>query len=189
MYSYKIYHFLKLADVFSIINACFGFSAIFFAFKGIFTYSFVLVILAIFFDSLDGKLARYMKQSSRFGVDLDSLSDVVSFAVAPAFFFYLFSSLHIFIRLIVAFVFLTAGILRLARFDIMKLFERDYPHKKGVYIGLAVPVAAFFASMSVFIIVYYCSGFIANLLLAIVYLFLSYLMVSDIEFKKPRILV
>ena len=67
------------------LNIFCGFASIVFASKGEFHFSAILIFLAAFFDLIDGLIARMIGTSSQFGVELDSLSDVVSFGAAPAY--------------------------------------------------------------------------------------------------------
>ena len=97
-----------------------------------------LVILAAFFDFLDGLVARFSKTYSRFGVELDSLTDLVSFGVAPAVIIVSFSLISNGTwALILAFVYLMAGSFRLARFNLTAILEQ-----KVNFVGLPIPSAA-----------------------------------------------
>ena len=97
-----------------------------------------LIILAGFFDILDGLVARFSKASSRFGVEIDSLADVISFGVAPAVIlinFELISKPRW--AWILAFVYLMAASFRLARFNMTASIE-----EKTKFLGMPVPIAA-----------------------------------------------
>jgi len=97
-----------------------------------------LILLAAFFDFLDGMVARFSRSSSRIGVELDSLADIVSFGVAPALLIVSFSLIS---RgnwaWILAFVYLMAGSFRLARFSLSATAE-----EKLNFVGLPIPSAA-----------------------------------------------
>src|SRR3990172_7603344 len=97
-----------------------------------------LVILAAFFDALDGWVARFSGSTTKFGIELDSFADFVSFAVAPAVMLY---SFELFILgkwgFLLGFVFIVCGAFRLARFNLSAK-----PEKKYYYLGLPIPVAA-----------------------------------------------
>src|SRR6266851_2997558 len=85
----------------------------------------VLLIFAMIFDMLDGRVARMTKTQSAFGVQIDSLADVVSFGVAPSLMVYQWTSPHHpEAALAVAFVFIGCGAVRLARFKDLKLNAR-----------------------------------------------------------------
>jgi CDP-diacylglycerol---serine O-phosphatidyltransferase len=138
-----------------------------------------LIILAAFFDFLDGLVARLSKSYSRFGVELDSLCDIVSFCVAPAAILVNFSLVsHGQWSWILAFVFLVAGSFRLARFNLSATLE-----KKINFVGLPVPSAA----MVIISYVLFCIEVWGEIRLEkffiIVVLVTSVLMVSTIEFE------
>lgn len=104
----------------------------------------LLLVYALFFDMLDGRVARLTKTQSAFGLQIDSLADVVSFGVAPALLVYKWSLYQRpTLGLVVAFVFAAAGAVRLARFNVLSMNESGKPTKPGKYIvGLPVPGAA-----------------------------------------------
>ena len=104
----------------------------------------LLIIFALFFDMLDGRVARLTKTQSAFGLQIDSLADVVSFGVAPAILVYKWSLYQRpLLGLIVSFLFVGAGAVRLARFNVLSMGENGKPTKPGKYIlGLVVPGAA-----------------------------------------------
>jgi CDP-diacylglycerol--serine O-phosphatidyltransferase len=104
----------------------------------------LLLVYALFFDMLDGRVARATKTQSAFGLQIDSLADVVSFGVAPAILVYNWS-LHQrpTLGIIVSFMFVAAGAVRLARFNVLSMGESGKPSKPGKYIvGLPIPGAA-----------------------------------------------
>jgi CDP-diacylglycerol--serine O-phosphatidyltransferase len=96
------------------------------------------IMAAAVFDALDGRIARLAKATSQFGVEYDSLSDLVSFGAAPAILLYQLA-LAPFGRLgwLAAFLFMTCGALRLARFNVT---TASLP--KGYFQGLPIPIAA-----------------------------------------------
>lgn len=104
----------------------------------------LLLVYALFFDMLDGRVARLTKTQSAFGLQIDSLADVVSFGVAPALLVYKWSLYQKdTVGLIAAFTFAAAGAVRLARFNVLSMSESGKPTKPGKYIiGLPVPGAA-----------------------------------------------
>jgi CDP-diacylglycerol---serine O-phosphatidyltransferase len=104
----------------------------------------ILIIFAMFFDMLDGRVARLTKTQSSFGLQIDSLADVISFGVAPALLVYKASLFQRPIPgLIVAFMFVGAATCRLARFNVLSMGDDGKPRKPGKYIvGLVVPGAA-----------------------------------------------
>ena len=132
-------------------NVVCGFLAILSAFEGNITTACWFVILAGFLDALDGKIARLSGSTSQFGIELDSLADFLSFAVAPAFIVHAIklSSLGKW-GWVISIVFIMAAAYRLARFNI--LAESD---EKKDFLGLPVPMAAI-ALVSFVIFSYKC---------------------------------
>jgi CDP-diacylglycerol--serine O-phosphatidyltransferase len=104
----------------------------------------LLLVYALFFDMLDGRVARLTKTQSAFGLQIDSLADVVSFGVAPALLVYKWSLFQQgTFGLVVAFTFAAMGAVRLARFNVLSMGEGGKPTKPSKYIiGLPVPGAA-----------------------------------------------
>ncbi len=104
----------------------------------------LLLVYALFFDMLDGRVARLTKTQSAFGLQIDSLADVISFGVAPSLLVYKWSLVQKgTFGLVVAFTFAAAGAVRLARFNVLSMGESGKPTKPGKYIiGLPVPGAA-----------------------------------------------
>jgi CDP-diacylglycerol--serine O-phosphatidyltransferase len=103
-----------------------------------YTEAALVIFVAMVMDLLDGRVARLMKATSQFGVEYDSLADVISFCVAPAFLLYSFA-LHTLGRAawFGAFLFLVCGALRLARFNVQTgSVDRRF------FIGLSTPAAA-----------------------------------------------
>jgi CDP-diacylglycerol--serine O-phosphatidyltransferase len=104
----------------------------------------LLLVFALFFDMLDGRVARLTKTQSAFGLQIDSLADVICFGVAPAILIFKWSLWQRpAIGLFVAFLFTAAGAVRLARFNVLSMGDKGAPTKPGKYIvGLPVPGAA-----------------------------------------------
>ncbi len=107
-------------------------------------YASLLLVYALFFDMLDGRVARLTKTQSAFGLQIDSLADVVSFGVAPALLVYKWSLFQQgTFGLFMAFTFAAMGAVRLARFNVLSMGEGGKPTKPSKYIiGLPVPGAA-----------------------------------------------
>jgi CDP-diacylglycerol--serine O-phosphatidyltransferase len=104
----------------------------------------VLLLFAMMFDLLDGRVARMTKTESAFGLQLDSLADIISFGVAPAVLIYQWV-LHRYPvpGLIVSFVFVACAAARLARFNVLSSSANGAPVKPGKYIvGLPTPPAS-----------------------------------------------
>jgi len=102
----------------------------------------IAVIFAMFFDGFDGRVARLTKTQSDFGVELDSLADVVSFGVVPAMLVYKWALSGLgFVGLFISFAFATCGALRLARFNVLAQ-RTKHGGASRYFVGLPIPVAA-----------------------------------------------
>ena len=84
-----------LPNIMTLVGVCIGLTSIKFAFDGRFELSVIAVLIAAIIDGLDGRIARLIKATSKVGKELDSLTDVISFGVAPAFIMYFLSLIHI----------------------------------------------------------------------------------------------
>ncbi|MFN2380970.1 MAG: CDP-diacylglycerol--serine O-phosphatidyltransferase [Guyparkeria sp.] len=116
-----------------------GFFAIVMAVQGSFVPAAIAVFIAMVLDGMDGRVARMTGTESQFGIQYDSLSDVVSFGIAPALIVYLWSLQGMGDRwgMLGAFVFAAAAAIRLARFNVqVETVDKNY------FVGLASPAAA-----------------------------------------------
>jgi CDP-diacylglycerol---serine O-phosphatidyltransferase len=127
-----------IPSAFTLANLFFGFWSIISAFNGNFRQAGWYILYAGILDSLDGRLARRMGTGSRFGAELDSLVDLVSFGVAPALLIYFleFTTAGRF-GWIVCFIYVVAAALRLARFNVIA-HGKPTP---GWFVGLPSPAA------------------------------------------------
>ncbi|MEH7347653.1 CDP-diacylglycerol--serine O-phosphatidyltransferase [Gottfriedia acidiceleris] len=155
----------SIPNLLTIGNLLCGVLSITFNMSGLIMISSIFIFIAAFFDLLDGRVARKLKVNSEFGVELDSLADIVSFGVAPALLFHAISAPSILTSL--AFIlFPTMGALRLAKFSAKPTI--------GYFKGLPIPAAGLpLAGMGMF---FYSNAWIT--------LILAFLMVSPIRFKK-----
>ena len=172
-------------SLFTVLNMFCGFLSIINASRGDILQASWLIILAAGFDALDGVMARITKSSSQFGVEIDSLSDVVSFGAAPAFLVYAvyLHTLDGFGILISSLLLIFAG-LRLARFNINLVgFEKDH------FVGLPTPASAL--TVASFMINYRDSATGLNdaaAVLPYLVVVLSLLMVSKVKYDTiPKI--
>ncbi len=143
------------------------------------------IFFAIFFDAFDGRVARMTKTQSDFGVELDSLADVVSFGAAPALLVYKWALAPLgFLGFFLSFAFAACGALRLARFNV--LAHRGDKGSSRFFVGLPIPLGAG-AIVSLVIAHYRAFGSFADastrLAVAIVVALLSFLMVSTIRYR------
>ncbi|MDQ7782987.1 MAG: CDP-diacylglycerol--serine O-phosphatidyltransferase [Desulfomonilaceae bacterium] len=168
-----------LPSLLTLTSIFFSFFAIISAINGDFVLAAALILVAGFFDGIDGKVARLTKTTTRFGLELDSLADVISFGVAPAILLYMWA-LGPYGRFgwVTAFVFTACGALRLARFNV----QTGHIDPKR-FNGLPIPAAAAMVATTVL----FCQKLDldpANLrvpVLALSFL-LSFFMVSSVKF-------
>ncbi|MEQ9073481.1 MAG: CDP-diacylglycerol--serine O-phosphatidyltransferase [Sandaracinaceae bacterium] len=180
-----------LPSLFTLSSIFCGFYATLLALEGADAGTFyrasLLIVFAMFFDLIDGRVARLTKTQSAFGVQIDSLADLVSFGVAPAVLVYRWSLAELELAgLVVAFVFVACGAIRLARFNVLAAAADGAPKKPGKYIvGLPTPGAAG-VLVSLVVANHAVGGHLerlTGLVLAIV-LTLSFFMVSTIKFRS-----
>ena len=108
-----------LPNILTLFGVCIGLTSIKFAFDGKFELSIIAVIIAAIIDGLDGRIARLIKGTSKVGKELDSLTDMISFGVAPAFIMY-FWKLNTLGRFgwLLCLIYVICVALRLARFNV-----------------------------------------------------------------------
>lgn len=123
---------------------CFGMSAIRFSLAEKWELCVTLIIMAGIFDGMDGRLARILGSESRLGAQLDSLSDFISFGVAPAFVLYAFSLRQMGdIGWIVSLIFAVCMALRLARFHVQAETSSPFASLRALFfVGVPAPAAA-----------------------------------------------
>lgn len=169
-----------IPNLFTAMNMFCGFLSVINASQGKFMYAAGLIIIAGVFDALDGLVARLTNSSSELGVELDSLSDVVSFGAAPAYLIYQTYLINFnAIGIILSSLLMIMGGFRLARFNVQLVgFDKSF------FKGLPIPSSAI--TVAAFILAYYVPGkgfpspydtFIIPMVIV-----LSLLMVSNIKY-------
>lgn len=172
-------YFLAVSDAISILNLAFGFLAILMVMDGHLTYASVCILLAVVFDSVDGWVSRKLNRVDPlgFGMNIDSLADVVSFGAAPMVILYSLgsgvSSWASYLIAIVCLITLICGLLRLTRYNVIA----DKINYKG-FIGLPIPATA------IILVSYYLSGLFNIVVAAVLMLLSAYLMISTIRYPK-----
>jgi len=163
---------LYLADMFSFFNLACGLASILAAINHKFTLAAVFILAGVTFDSFDGKIARHFQRETLLGLQLDSLADLVTFSVAVVILANVQHGMTLII-LIPAFLHVSAGAFRLARYNVMKLKEPDMNVYLGTPItwnGVIFPVALLLKA----------PAYIIGCLILI----MSILMISKIRIKK-----
>ena len=128
-----------LPSILTLIGVCLGISSIKFAMDGNFAFAVLFLVVAAILDGLDGRVARLIKGTSDFGKELDSLTDFVSFGIAPAFIIY-FWELNKYGKIgwLIVLLFSVCCVLRLARFNLTK-FEKNDEWKNNFFQGIPSP--------------------------------------------------
>jgi CDP-diacylglycerol---serine O-phosphatidyltransferase len=170
-----------LPNIFTSLNLFFGFYAVIASINGRFATAAAAIIIGVLFDIMDGKIARATNTVSKFGIEYDSLADLISFGLAPGIMIYLWS-LKPMGRTgwLAAFLFMACGALRLARFNSqVGRTSGDY------FIGLPIPAGAGMTATTV--LFFHKLGIEAKInpifILMMLYL-LSFLMVSTIKYNS-----
>lgn len=171
----------SLPNILTVSNLFLGVLAIILAFQGdhYVDYAAITVIIGMLADGLDGRVARMLNAQSEFGKELDSLSDVITFGVAPAFIMYVvvLNDLNL-VGIFITAIFPICGALRLARFNV----QAGVP---GYFIGLPITAAGgVLATLALYHQVFNTALLAASMLL------LAFLMVSKVKypnFKKVGI--
>ncbi len=179
-----------LPNAITLIGVCIGLSSIKFALDGKFAIAVIAILIASLMDALDGRIARLIKGTSKMGKELDSLGDVISFGVAPAFIMY-FWSLQYLDKLgwFVCLIYVVCVALRLARFNISSSEEPSW--KDNFFEGVPSPAGGIIVLMP---LILSFSGFGEffnkinyEILVPIFFIIVSILLISTIptySFKK-----
>lgn len=166
-----------IPSIFTLANLFFGFLALVWVLEANFTLAATMIILSVLMDSLDGKVARRLSVSSDFGKELDSLSDLVSFGVAPAILTYqgILQPLQLgymrYIGLGIAVAFALCGAVRLARFNMLNITT--------YFVGVPITFAGGFMALMMFL-----RTSLPWYLYPVCMVILAFLMVSTIKVPK-----
>jgi len=178
---------IVMPSAFTLGNLFFGFWSIVSAFNGNFRWAGWFIVFAAILDMLDGRVARLSNTGSRFGAELDSLVDVISFGVAPALLIYFldFASAGRF-AWILCYIYVTAVALRLARFNVVSAGKPS----TGWFTGMPSPAAG--CTLAVYYPFSQTEWYRASLAyldlqhqgLVVLLLLLALLMVSNVKYPK-----
>ena len=180
-----------LPNVLTLIGVCLGISSIKFAMDGNFSYAVLFLVVAAILDALDGRVARLIKGTSDFGKELDSLTDFVSFGIAPAFIIYFWELNKLGkIGWLIVLLFSVCCVLRLARFNLTK-FEKNDEWKNNFFQGVPSPAGGCLILLP---LIFQLSGFSSFIDLTSItpyfMVLISFLLISKIptfSFKKIAI--
>lgn len=172
-----------LPNTLTLCGMLLGFYSILASLNGNYIHAAWGILFALIFDGLDGWVARLTHSTTRFGIELDSLSDLVAFGVAPSVLIYKWA-LQPFGRLgwVVAFWFLACGALRLARYNV----QMGSTESKA-FTGMPIPAAA--AILATLVLFYYevwDTGPESNILILGLTVLLAFMMVSTLRFHGAK---
>ena len=170
---------MLLPNMLTLIGVCIGLSSIKFALDEKFKLSIIAIIFAALIDGLDGRIARLIKGTSKVGKELDSLTDVISFGVAPSFvmYFWLLNNLGKFGWLL-CLIYVVCVALRLARFNVNSNEEPSW--KDNFFEGVPSPAGGILVLMP---LIFSLSGFdfliiSYNILVPVFFISVSFLLIS-----------
>jgi CDP-diacylglycerol---serine O-phosphatidyltransferase len=168
-----------LPSLFTVGNMFCGYACVAYAMRGELETAAPFIGIAVLLDMLDGRIARLTGTTSAFGREFDSLADVVSFGMAPALLVFRWG-LEPLGRLgwAAGFVFVTAGAIRLARFNIQTNTDKRY------FVGMPIPAAAAVPASAVFLYPYGVHDYASALPALALMLVPAVLMVSTIRFRS-----
>jgi CDP-diacylglycerol---serine O-phosphatidyltransferase len=139
-------------NLITLVALCLGLTAIRLAYEGRLEPAVYAIVVAAVLDGVDGRVARLLKGTSRFGAELDSLADFVNFGVAPALVLYSFVLVHLkALGWIAALVFAIAAALRLARFNVMIDDPQRPEWQKNFFVGMAAPAGAICSLLPIYL--------------------------------------
>ena len=168
-----------LPNMLTLIGVCIGLSSIKFALDGKFELSIVAIIFAALIDGLDGRIARLIKGTSKVGKELDSLTDVISFGVAPSFVMYFWSLNNLGkFGWLLCLIYVVCVALRLARFNVNSNEEPSW--KDNFFEGVPSPAGGILVLMP---LIFSLSGFdffiiSYNILVPVFFISVSFLLIS-----------
>jgi len=132
-----------LPNMTTLFALCLGLSSVRFAIQGNWQWAVAAIVFAAIFDAMDGRLARYLGSESRFGAELDSLSDFISFGASPAIILYI-RSMQDWNGLgwVIVLCFAICSALRLARFNTISIEGSQEKWDDRFFMGIPAPMAA-----------------------------------------------
>ena len=178
-----------LPNILTIAGVCLGISSIKFSLDLNFNMAVIFITLAAILDALDGRIARLIKGTSEFGKELDSLTDFVSFGIAPAFILY-FWELNNYGKLgwAITLIYSVCCVLRLARFNLTKI-ETSEEWKNNFFEGIPSPAGGVLVLMPLILSIseFEFLNFNYQIIVPIMFIIVSILLISKIptySFKR-----
>ncbi len=143
---------MMIPNIITALAICAGLTGIRLAFEGRFELAVAMVLAAAFLDAIDGRIARLLKSTTKFGAQMDSLADIVNFGVAPALvlYVYLLDKVQSF-GWIAAMIYAIAAGLRLARFNVMEERQNKASWQSDYFLGIPAPGGAMLVLLPVYV--------------------------------------
>jgi len=167
-----------IPNFFTSLSVFFGIMSIIASSQGKFEKAFIYIVLSLIADGLDGRVARLTNTTSKFGVEFDSLADIIAFGAAPAMMLFFAIGEHYGrFGALVSGLYVVFGAIRLARFNVTTA-ENDPRY----FIGLPIPTAAVVLGSWIMLDISYKSGFDIAILIGA--LLVGFLMVSNFRYPS-----
>ena len=142
---------LMIRNIITVLAICAGLSGVRLAFDGRYEMAVGMVLLAAFLDGIDGRVARLLKATSKFGAQMDSLADIVNFGVAPGLVVYVYALGQArSLGWIAALVYAIAMCMRLARFNVMDERKVKAAWQSEYFVGVPAPAGAMLVMLPVY---------------------------------------
>lgn len=169
-------------NIITVLAICAGLSAVRMAFEERFDVAIGLVLLAAVLDGLDGRMARLVKGTSRFGAEMDSLADAVNFGVVPALVLYIFVLDEAAqFGWIAALLYVIACTLRLARFNVMAGDSNRPRWQQAYFVGIPAPGGALVVLLPVYLgFLGFSPGWFTASVVSVFTIVIGFLMVSNL---------
>tara|TARA_B100001996_G_scaffold274993_1_gene215730 strand:+ start:611 stop:1408 length:798 start_codon:yes stop_codon:yes gene_type:complete len=180
-----------LPNIITLLGVCVGLSSIKFALDAKYGLAIIAIVFAAIMDALDGRIARLIKGTSKVGKELDSLTDVISFGVAPAFIMYFWSLNNLGkFGWLLCLIYVVCVALRLARFNVNSNEESSW--KDNFFEGIPSPAGGILVLMP---LIYSLSGFEffninSKTMVPIFFIFISFFLISKLPtYSLKKIIV
>lgn len=147
-----------LPNAITVLALCAGLSSVQFALQGNYRIAVACVVVAAVLDSLDGRIARLLDATSKMGAELDSLSDAISFGVAPALILFVWQADGSRFGWIAALIFAVCMVLRLARFNTLLDDTDQPPYASEFFVGVPAPAGGLLGLMPVIVTAEFGTG-------------------------------
>jgi CDP-diacylglycerol--serine O-phosphatidyltransferase len=181
----KLTNISFLPSVFTTFNLFLGYLAVVQILKANYITATYMVTFGVIMDALDGTIARLTKTESGFGMQLDSLVDGVTFGLAPGIMIYQwgYQGLGLQYGQIIGFIFLSAGVIRLARFNV---YHEAKAFPSNIFVGLPIPLAALAVLSAVLVVEMPLQYESQAIWFAVYVVIIAFLMVSNIKYRTLK---